>query len=423
MGQLLRRVLSIADLQGDDEDVRLRKRVGVTAGYVTTGAALVLPFLGDWSLLTVVGAASVASANAINLAVLARTKRFDSYVIVSLLAAAAYTLFADTSEGGLAASGGCVVWALLIPVFAILFLGPRRAVPWFALFLALVATIVLIDPLVSGGPAPVPYAVQLTYWVENVGVPGTIIFLLLRYTDVRRLAAQARSEDLLTNAIPASIATRLKLGERRIAERYPETTILFADIAGFTPWALRTDPDRLVALLDQLFTRFDRLAVEHGVEKIKTIGDAYMAAAGTPIARSDHAQAALAMAHGMLDVFADWRATVAPELELRIGLASGPVVAGVIGDKRVLFDVWGETVNVASRMQSSGVPGRIQVSESTWILLREQEAFQPRERMEIKGLGMTATYLASPQGNAEPGAGLPQKTVVPNSPGIGLLDV
>src|SRR5439155_4625930 len=132
------------------------------------------------------------------------------------------------------------------------------------------------------------------------------------------------------------IADRLKHGEQRIAERYPETTVLFSDIVGFTPWAQRTDPDRVVALLDDLFTRFDQLAVEHGVEKIKTIGDSYMAVAGAPNARPDHADAALNMAQTMLAAFAEWRAAHAPELGMRMGLAAGAVVAGVLRSERML---------------------------------------------------------------------------------------
>ena len=393
MRRLFDRAISIAESAGDDDDLRLRKRVGVIAGYVTIGAALFLPFVGAGAPLTVVGTLTISAFMAANLVLLARTRRFTRYASLSFIAGAAYTLFADAAEGGLAASGGCVVWALIIPVFAVLFLGPRRAVPWFGLFFGVLITIVLIDPIVSARPAPAPYWVQLTYWVQNIAVPGAIIFLLLRYTDIGRLAAQARSDEVLTNAIPASIAVRLRHGERRIAERYDDTTILFSDIVGFTPWAQRTDPDRVVALLDRLFSRFDELASEHGVEKIKTIGDAYMAASGAPDPRPDHAEATLALASDMLVAFDDWRSTDAPELDMRIGLASGAVVAGVIGQKRLLFDLWGDTVNVASRMESTGVPGRIQVSQSTWALLRDRHAFEERGPMEVKGLGRTLTYL------------------------------
>jgi adenylate cyclase len=392
----LDRAMSIGAEAADDDDLRLRKRVAVIAGYVTIASALFLPLLGDWSLLTIVEVLAIVTATGLNLALLARTRRFTRYATVFFVTAAAYTIFADTAEGGLAASGGCVVWALLIPVFAVLFLGPRQAIPWFGLFLAVLITIVAIDPWVSAGPAPAPYLVQLTYWVENIAVPGAIIFFLLRYTDIGRIAAQARSDDLLTNAIPISIAVRLKHGEQRIADRYSDTTILFSDIVGFTPWAQRTQPDRVVLVLDHLFTRFDELASEHGVEKIKTIGDAYMAAAGAPNPRSDHAEVALTMASAMLVAFDEWRAADAPDLAVRIGLASGDVVAGVIGQKRALFDLWGDTVNLASRMESTGVPGRIQVAQSTWILLRDRHRFEVRDPIEVKGLGLTPTYLLAP---------------------------
>jgi class 3 adenylate cyclase len=285
-----------------------------------------------------------------------------------------------------------MMWAFLAPVFAILALGPQRAMAWFVVFISALLGVVVIDPVVSRAiPAP-PYAVRLVSYAFNIGAPAAIIFLLLRYTDLRRREAQARSDELLFNAIPTSIAARLKHGEQRIAEVYSETTVLFGDIAAFTPWAQRTDPARVVGLLDALFTRFDELAAECGVEKIKTIGDAYMAVAGAPDARPDHAEAALALARGMLAAAGQWRAINGLELELRIGLASGKVVAGVIGQKRILFDLWGETVNTASRMESSGLPGRIQVASATWELLRGLHAFERRE-VEVKGLGPMATYL------------------------------
>jgi adenylate cyclase len=149
----------------------------------------------------------------------------------------------------------------------------------------------------------------------------------------------------------------------------------------------------VVSFLDDLFSRFDELAATCGVEKIKTIGDSYMAVAGAPEPRDDHAQAAMALARGMLDSLAEARDPLSLALELRIGLASGPVVGGVIGQKRILFDLWGDTVNIASRMESSGVPGRIQVAPSTRALLRESWSFEERDAVEVKGLGPMTTYL------------------------------
>ena len=213
--------------------------------------------------------------------------------------------------------------------------------------------------------------------------------------EVLRLQQDARvAHELLTNAIPASIAARLRRGERRIAESYPATSVVFADIVGFTPWAQRTSPDRVVAMLDDLFTRFDDVAADHGLEKIKTIGDAYMAVAGAPEPRADHAAAAIAFAGAIIDVVAERRAETNADLQVRVGIASGPVVGGVIGRQRLLFDLWGDTVNLASRMESSGIPGRIQVAESTREILGSQCEFERRE-VDVKGLGPRTTYLVA----------------------------
>jgi len=292
-----------------------------------------------------------------------------------------------------------MIWAFLLPVYALLALGPGPATGWFFVYLAFLVAALLLDPWVTANVTAPPYTIRLISFAQNLGAPLAITFFLLRYTDLRRRAAEARSEELLTNAIPLSIAARLKHGDGRIADAYPETTVLFADLAGFTPWAGRTDPDVVVSFLDDLFSRFDALAAESGVEKIKTIGDSYMAVAGAPEARADHAVAALALARGMLGALAEARAPLGLSLEVRIGLASGPVVGGVIGQKRILFDLWGDTVNVASRMESSGVPGRIQVAPSTHALLRDAFTWEERPPVDVKGLGVMTTYLLA----GEPG--------------------
>jgi adenylate cyclase len=385
------RLISIAEEPGDDDAVALRKRIGVVAGYVTIVAPLAAPFVSGGHLIAVVAAPGLSLLSAANLVVLARTRRFERYVVVLLIAGAAFTLLGNIALGGLA-SGAGPIWAFLGPVYAILALGPRKALPWFGVFVAVLLIAVAIDPWVTSTIAPPPYGVRLVSFAQNIGLPLGITFALLHYTDVRRRNAEARSEELLTNAIPVAIAARLKRGEERIADAYPETSVLFADIAGFTPWANGADPATVVGMLDDLFTRFDALAAECGMEKIKTIGDAYMAVAGAPLPRPDHAEVALRMGAGMLAAVEGWRRDRGVALEMRIGIASGPVVAGIIGQRRILFDLWGDTVNTASRMESSGVPGRIQVAASTYELLRGHHEFQARD-VEIKGLGRMTVYL------------------------------
>jgi guanylate cyclase len=329
----------------------------------------------------------------VNLILLARSHRFERYVAVLVLMVLVSAALVEVSLGGLAGSSAAIVFAFLGPVLALLALGPRRATAWFVAFLAVVIAVIVLDPLVSSAIEPQPYPMRLVWYAANLCVPLGITFAMLRYTDIRRRRAEARSDELLTNAIPVSIAARLKRGEKRIAQTYPETTVLFADLVGFTPWSRQTDPAQVVSFLDELFTRFDELAAASGVEKIKTIGDSYMAVAGAPEPRADHASAAMTLARGMITAVDDARRRSGVPLELRIGLASGPVVGGVIGQRRILFDLWGDTVNIASRMESSGVPERIHVAPSTRDLLHDTLSFEQREPVEVKGVGRMTTYL------------------------------
>ncbi len=202
-----------------------------------------------------------------------------------------------------------------------------------------------------------------------------------------------KSERLLLNILPQCIAERLKGGERNIAERFAEVTVLFADIVDFTTLANETDPEDLVTILNELFSRFDRLAEQHGLEKIKTIGDSYLVVGGLPLPRADHAEAVAEMALGMLATVRDLNSDSGISLRVRIGLNSGPVVAGVIGRKKFTYDLWGTAVNLASRMQSNGLPDHIHLSEGTRRLLRSHFKVTERGTVHCKGHGAVRSYL------------------------------
>ena len=385
-------LLAIADDPGDDDDTRRRKRVGVAASSVTVFVPFLLPVQSNtlaiaWPLAIILSAFNVA-----NLVLLARTRDFDRFVGLLLTGGVLFVPAADFVGGGILGPTTGLGWAFLIPAYAILALGPRRALRWFFVYLAVVLALAALDPLARSTVPAQAYGIVLLGQIQNTVIPLTVVFLLFRYTDLRRLAAEARVDELLTNAIPAEIAKRLRGGERRIAESYPATTILFADVVGFTPWAQRTPPDRVVDVLDRMFSAFDDLTERHGLEKIKTIGDAYMAVAGAPRARADHAMAALELARAMIASTAELGTTLGVDLEIRIGLASGPVVGGVIGQRRLLFDLWGDTVNLAARLESTGIPGRIQLAASTRDLLGDAVACEPRE-IDVKGLGRLTTFL------------------------------
>lgn len=204
--------------------------------------------------------------------------------------------------------------------------------------------------------------------------------------------AREKSERLLLNIFPSAIVDRLKELDSSIAEQFDEVTILFADIVGFTSFASRVSPLELVNLLGDVFSAFDRLTEKYDLEKIKTIGDGYMVAGGLPIPKADSAEAIANMALDMLEVITTFKSDTGEELKLRIGINSGPVVAGVIGTKKFSYDLWGDTVNLASRMENLGETGKIQVSESTYQLLQNKYVFEERGEIEVKGKGKITTY-------------------------------
>jgi PAS domain S-box-containing protein len=211
--------------------------------------------------------------------------------------------------------------------------------------------------------------------------------------------ANARSEELLLNVLPEAIAAQLKEHAGTIADRYESISILFADIVGFTPMSLELTPEETVDLLNQYFTYFDELVDRLGVEKIRTIGDNYMAAAGVPTPRPDHAAVLAEMAIAIRDYVKDAPPVNGHRLDFRIGINSGPVVAGVIGTKKFQYDIWGDAVNTASRMESHGVPGRIQISEATRNLIGDEFICTPRGEIDIKGKGpMKTWFLEDPVG-------------------------
>jgi adenylate cyclase len=205
--------------------------------------------------------------------------------------------------------------------------------------------------------------------------------------------AQAESEALLLNVLPKPIADRLKRGETSIGDSFPEVTVLFADLVGFTEHAARLPAALVVQELNEIFSAFDRLVEKHGVEKIKTIGDGYMAVGGLPVWRPDHAEALAAMALDMRDQVVRFSERHSEPLSLRIGMHTGPVVAGIIGTKKFSYDLWGDTVNTASRMESRGIVNGIQVSAVTAERLKASYVLEPRGMIEVKGKGQMETFV------------------------------
>ncbi len=204
--------------------------------------------------------------------------------------------------------------------------------------------------------------------------------------------AQKKSDHLLLNILPAAIVENLKKGEGSPAERFESATVLFADIVDFTSIAAIISPLELVKFLNKIFSKFDELTEKHNLEKIKTIGDAYMVAGGLPVPRADHAEAIANMALDMQDAIADFQTDTGEPFQIRIGIHTGPVVAGVIGTKKFIYDLWGDTVNVASRMECQGLPGYIQVTSAVYELLKDRYVFEERGAIAVKGKGDMIAY-------------------------------
>jgi len=392
MTRLLERLAEIGADPLDDMDTRKRKALLV---YL---AVLVLPISLVWGTLYVaLGAPAglVAYAyfvvSAASLALFARTRNFDLLLRIQLLDITLAPTVSMWPTAGFLVSGAVGLWGILGPMGALVFSSVRSSIRWFALFaIAFLAAGVAGE--LTGGLSTLPRWFSTTMIALNVVVAGAVVFTLLAVFARQRQDAQDQAENLLLNILPKSIAEKLKAKPQTIADSFSSASILFADVTDFTPLANNLPPTRVVEMLDRLFGHFDALMERYDLEKIKTIGDCYMAAAGIPLPREDHARALANVGLDMLEAVSANGAMADLGLGLRIGINSGPVVAGVIGRKRFLYDLWGDAVNIAGRMQTQGTPGRIQVTRSTYELLKDEFVLEPRGTIEIKGKGDMETW-------------------------------
>jgi adenylate cyclase len=392
---LLERLALVGTTPSDTDDVRAQKATLTIASVVVTLLAVVwvVTYLALGLPLPAVIPFAYQVATVLSLAVFVHTKRYRFFRASQLSLMLVLPFLLQWSLGGYVASSAVSLWALIVALGALLFYRANQAIPWFLAFVVLTIVSAAIDGLAVRHAAQIAEPIRVAFFVLNIGGVSLTTYLLLQYFVRAREAALLRSEGLLLNVLPASIAERLKHGSGVIAEHHGEVTVLFADVVDFTPFVERTPAARVVSLLDEIFSAFDRLAEQHGLEKIKTIGDAYMAAAGLPEPRADHARAAAEMALDMLDEFHRLCASLGLSLRVRIGLDSGPVVAGVIGRRKFIYDLWGDTVNTASRMESQGLPDMIQVTRATYDRLRDGYSFEERGPIPIKGKGMLSAYM------------------------------
>lgn len=303
----------------------------------------------------------------------------------------------------LGTDSGVQLYYMAVAALAVVFIGFERIV-LCGVFVAIAAGLHILAhfwlPAQSTLIAVEPWLADSTYVVSVTAVFGllfAIVYYGLRQTARAEAAAErefARSEGLLVNILPSAIAERLKEGrETIIADNFEAASILFVDIVGFTGKATRFSPSDLIVFLNGIFSRFDTLVARYGLEKIKTIGDAYMVAAGIPEPRPDHADAVADLALDMMTDAEDLRDPEGNPVIFRIGIGSGPVIAGVVGTRKFAYDVWGDTVNVAARMESQGEPGRIQISDRTHALLSDRFRREERGVIQVRGRGPLTTWF------------------------------
>lgn len=375
----------------DSNETVLQKRLAVLLCVGT------LPLTALWSAIYLAVGAPWAAAipgfytifTPINTAFFAWTRNLAIYRFTQLLTILILPFLVMLSLGGFRESSVVVIWAALCPLCSLLLEEPRRTLLWIVGFVILLAVGAFVEPALQ--PAGLPSWFVTWFFVLNVGCVIAITFGLLYYFVGRRNFFEQRSEMLLLNILPREISEALKAEQRTIAAQYDAASILFADVVDFTPMAAGMTPLQLVDLLNEVFQCFDGLVEKYQLEKIKTIGDCYMVASGVPRSRADHASALVALALDMRSAVAE-RRFGNRALRFRIGINSGPVVAGVIGRKKFIYDLWGETVNMASRMESHGQGGTIQITRATYELVKHQFGCEPRGAIEVKGAGLTEIW-------------------------------
>jgi adenylate cyclase len=384
-------LLSIGAYPEESETQRARRRIILATIWVASflGALTILrDFLSRllWAALSTTGIILVTAVVLMGLHL--RPRRF-AFAINLLLGTVFVSGLINTALfGGLLESGLIVIYNLAIVLAALLALGFRAASWWFIAFVASVVYAALIHNWIDPVYDPRPSSVA----AFNLIALGLLTFVVTVYFVRQRDRFQKQSDDLLHNILPDEVAARLKAKTSMIADSFASASVLFADVVDFTPMSAEMSAADLVALLNRIFTSFDTFVDELALEKIKTIGDAYMVASGVPVPRRDHAEAVADLALRLRDHVAS-KEFEGRKIRLRIGINSGPVVAGIIGTHKFAYDLWGDVVNTASRMQSEGRPGSIQISRSTFSLIEDRFVCERRGLIPVKGKGEMDTYI------------------------------
>ena len=371
-----------------DEIVRLRSAIGIIASAmgIFFSLAVGIPIylygepLAGWTFFV------LAIWLFVSTMLFIRNKSSLTFLVYFNFIGLIATNFAATFLlGGVKSSGMLIIWILLAPLLTPILISPRQTVYWAIVFLILIVAASYL-PEVLGQSNDLPINMQKGMLLFNVSGISIFVLVIVQYFVIQRNQYLEQSDTLLLNILPREIADILRSENRVIADAFEGASILFADVVNFTPLSARMSPVELVNLLNEVFSHFDVLAEKYQLEKIKTIGDCYMVASGIPRARPDHAQAVTYMALDILD-YVKSRSFNGHMLAFRIGINSGPVIAGVIGQKKFAYDLWGDAVNTASRMESHGTGNVIQITRNTYELIKDEFVCEPQNPIFVKGKG------------------------------------
>ncbi len=392
---LLGRLLLVGTAPDDsDEDVNRKRRLTLlVVMIIPAGIVWGLAYLGLGCEKSSLIPMSYAVLSAVSLAHFGLTKRYVFFANTQFLLILLLPNLLQWSLGGFVDGSAVMVWSILAPLGVLTSFGPRPAVGWFVAYALLCIATGFAEPWLPEPEASVSASARTAFFVMNLLVVTSLVFVVVQHFARMQLEARDESDRLLLNILPAAVVRRMKRDHSLIADEFSDVTILFADIVGFTELSSRIPPHGLVSLLNDIFSRFDQLADLHGLEKIKTIGDAYMVAGGIPTARPGHQRDVAEMALQMRDVVAEAAHALGEPLQVRIGVHTGPVVAGVIGKRKCIYDLWGDSVNTASRMESHGLAGAIHVTDAVYAALHDRYTFEERGPIVIKGKGEMCTYL------------------------------
>ena len=391
---MLARVARIGADPNDDDDIRLQKSLLVICAFpfMAAGVAWGLMYVFFNEPLAGTIPLSYSFVSLLSILYFAQTRQFTFFRFSQLLLILLLPFLLMVALGGFVNGSAVVLWALISPLGALLFDQPRRALGWFIAFTMLILISGIVQPYVRL-TNNLSFTLVILFFVLNLFGVSSLVFLMVSYFVGQKNMFQQKSESLLLNILPREIAAILKNESRTIADHYDEASVLFADMVGFTPLSAELPPVEMVELLNEAFSFFDSLLDKYGVEKIRTIGDSYMVASGIPKGRSDHAQALVCMALEMRDFIARHTFRNDRRIGFRIGINSGSMIAGVIGTRKFVYDVWGDAVNVASRMESHGMGGMIQITRATYELIKDQFICEPRGKVNVKGKGEMEVWL------------------------------